>query len=97
MPVFVLSQAIHSRHISSRTATYMYISSKQSYFSHPLVRLKTGPRPVPKQVSHRMRSSASPFNLHYPLVSLSHSVIAYFFFPVFLSRPSFSVSFNNVS
>jgi len=39
-------------------------------FTHSAVCLMTGSQPLPKPVLHTLRSSASLFNLHYPLVSL---------------------------
>jgi len=42
-------------------------------FIHPVPCLTTGPQHLPKRVLHRLRSSASSFNLYYPLVSLRSS------------------------
>jgi len=41
-----------------------------NHFHHPVVCLTTGPQAHPKQVPHRVRSSASFPNLQYPLFSL---------------------------
>jgi hypothetical protein len=38
--------------------------------THFAICLTTGTQPLPKPVLHRLRSSASSFNLVYPLVSL---------------------------
>jgi len=55
----------------------MYIYS----FIHSVLCLMTGPQHLPKQVLHRLRSSASSFNLHYPLVSLRSSSSCLRFLP----------------
>jgi len=42
-------------------------------FIHSVVHITTGPKPLPKRVLHRMRSSASSVNLQYPLLCLRSS------------------------
>jgi hypothetical protein len=58
---------------------------------HSLVYLTTGTYSPPKRVHHRLRYSFSSFYFQYPLDSLSHSVVAYVFFLVFLSLLPFSL------
>ena len=45
----------------------------KSLFMHSAVCLTTCPQPIPKQVLHRVRSGASPFNSQYPPFSLRSS------------------------
>ena len=52
---------------------------------HLVVRLMTGPKPLPKPALHIVQSRASSFNWQYPLLSLSHPVATYVFFFIFLS------------
>ena len=47
--------------------------------------ITTGPQPLPKSVLHTVRSSASSFNLQYPILAQGHSVAAYHFYFVFPS------------
>ena len=56
-----------------------------SLIIHSAVRLATGPYALPKRVLQKMRSSASPFNFHRPLVYLGHPVAAYSFSLLFPS------------
>lgn len=49
-------------------------TEKQTEPIYSAVCLTTRPQPLQKSVLHRMRSSVSPFNLHYPLVSLTTSI-----------------------
>ena len=48
--------------------TYIYIY----IFIHSLVRLTTGPKPLPKRALDIVRSRASSFKWEYPLLSLTH-------------------------
>jgi hypothetical protein len=48
---------------------------------HPIVWLTTGPWPLPKKVLHRVRSSASSFNLHNRIFSLRSSSSCLRFLP----------------
>ena len=51
------------------TTIYVYIYS----FIHSAVCLTTGPKPLPKQALHIVRSRASSFKWEYPLLSLKSS------------------------
>jgi hypothetical protein len=60
-------------HLLLYTFIKVVISSLGLYYTpviHCVVRLTTGPQPLPKRVLHRVRSSASSFNFHYLLFSL---------------------------
>ena len=63
--------------VSSRTSTRLRVlkilCKVKSAFIHLVVCLTTGPKPLPKQALHIVRSRASSFKWEYPLISLRSS------------------------
>jgi hypothetical protein len=49
------------------------VETGRRWLIHSVVCLTTGPQPPPKRVLHRVQSSASSFNVQYPLFSLRSS------------------------
>ena len=52
-------------------SNHSYTPSSSS--SSSVICQTTGPKPLPKRFLHIVRSKASPFNLHYPLLSFRSS------------------------
>ena len=50
-----------------------YLQTHMALFIHSSVDLTTGPQPLPKRVLHKMRASASSFNIQCPLFPLKLS------------------------
>jgi len=63
--------------VSSRTSTRLRVlkilCKVKSAFIHLVVCLTTGPKPLPKQALHIVRSRVSSFKWEYPLISLRSS------------------------
>ena len=71
------------------------ISGIDCRFFHSIISLTTGPSLLPKPVLHTVRSSASCFNVQYPLVSLISPGSCLPLLPR-LPVTSFYLSFSNV-
>jgi hypothetical protein len=67
----------------------------QTMFIHPAVCHATRTYDLPKQVLHRVRSSASSFNIQYPLVFSRSPGSCLHLLPRLPVTPSLYLSFNN--